>query len=126
VRKIACDCGIIPTVLGGAGEILDQGRMQRLFTPGQIRALTLRDRGCTFPACTAPASWCDAHHLLHWIDGGTTTLDNAALLCGHHHTIAHRDRLRGEVNGHQVVWDLRPNTYRPPPPLALAAGHQRQ
>ena len=52
VRKLACDAAIIPAVLGGDGEILDQGREQRLFTTAQIRALWLRDGHCTFPGCT--------------------------------------------------------------------------
>src|SRR6478609_85956 len=116
LRKLACDAAIIPVVLGGAGEILDQGREQRLFSKAQIRALWLRDQHCTFPGCRAPAAWCDAHHLIHWIDGGPTDLDNAALLCGRHHTIAHRDRLAGRLTDHGVDWDLRPGSYQPPDP----------
>jgi hypothetical protein len=77
-RRIACDAGIIPAVLGSRGEILDQGRLQRVFTLGQIRAPWRRDRHCTFPDCDTPAAWCDAHHLTHWIDGGPTDLSNAA------------------------------------------------
>lgn len=97
VRRIACDAGIIPVVIGGRGEVLDQGTMERCFTTGQVRALWRRDRHCTFPGCDVPAAWCDAHHLVHWIDGGATDLDNAALLCGRHHTVVHRDHLAGYV-----------------------------
>jgi hypothetical protein len=133
VRRIACDAGIIPAVLGSRGEILDQGRLQRVFTLGQIRALWRRDRHCTFPDCDIPAAWCDAHHLVHWIDGGPTDLSNAALLCPRHHTIVHRDQLAGHVcaaaqertaashpPGRRtlprtaaawVTWDLRPGSY---------------
>jgi hypothetical protein len=32
---------------------------------------------------------CHAHHLTHWIDGGTTALHNLILLCGHHHRLLH-------------------------------------
>ncbi len=116
IRRLACDAAIIPVVLGGAGEILDQGREQRLFSKAQIRALWLRDRHCTFPGCQAPAAWCDAHHLIHWIDGGPTDLDNAALLCGRHHTIVHRDRLAGRLTDHGIQWDQRPGSYHPPDP----------
>jgi hypothetical protein len=97
VRRIACDAGIIPAVLGRHSETLDQGRLQRVFTLGQIRALWRRDRHCTFPDCDTPAAWCDAHHLVHWIDGGPTDLSNAALLCPKHHTVVHRDQLAGHV-----------------------------
>ncbi len=91
----------------------DQGREQRLFTTAQIRALWLRDTHCTFDGCDAPATWCDAHHLTHWIDGGATDLHNAALLCPHHHTIAHRDQLAAIHTPHGITWDRRPNSYHP-------------
>ena len=84
IRRIACDAMIIPVVLGGDSEVLDVGRARRLFTPGLLRALWLRDRGCTIPGCSAPPQWADAHHLVHWIDGGVTSLLNGALLCGRH------------------------------------------
>jgi hypothetical protein len=123
VRRLACDAAIVPVVLGKQGEILDQGREQRLFSKGQVRALWLRDGHCTFPGCDAPAAWCDAHHLVHWIDGGPTDLANAALLCGPHHTIVHRDRLAGTLTDHGVQWDLRPGSYQPPdPPPAWLRG----
>ncbi len=35
VRRLACEAGIIPAVLGSAGQVLDLGRTRRLFTPGQ-------------------------------------------------------------------------------------------
>lgn len=73
------------------------GRSRRLFTRAQVRALHHRDQGCTFPHCTRPAGWSDAHHLIHWADGGRTDLDNAALLCPHHHHIVHTRRLAGHI-----------------------------
>jgi hypothetical protein len=110
-RRIGCDAGIVPVVLGTDGQVLDLGRRFRLFSSAQLRALWLRDGGCTFPDCTVPASWCDGHHLRHWADGGTTDLGNAALVCGRHHTIVHRNGYHGElVDGH-VQWDLTPGSY---------------
>jgi hypothetical protein len=120
VRRLACDAAVIPTVLGGRGEVLDQGRSTRLATPGQLAALWLRDAGCSFPGCTTPAHWCDAHHLIHWADGGTSDLSNLALLCGRHHSVVHRDQLighlthagavTGAVTG-AVIWNLIPGNY---------------
>jgi hypothetical protein len=90
IRRLACDADLIPAVLGGHGEVLDVGRTQRLVTPAIWTALVLRDRHCTFPGCTRPPLMCHAHHLTHWLAGGTTSLHNLALLCGHHHrTIYH-------------------------------------
>ncbi|MGI8528449.1 MAG: DUF222 domain-containing protein, partial [Geodermatophilaceae bacterium] len=90
-RILACDCHLIPAVLGAAGQVLDLGRAQRLFTGSLRRALNLRDRGCAFPGCDRPAAWCHGHHIIAWADGGNTSLANAVLLCGHHHAVVHRD-----------------------------------
>ena len=115
VRRLACDAQVIPMVLGSKGEALDQGTAERLFNRAQIRHLWLRDRHCTFPGCSKPASWADAHHLIHWADDGPTDIWNAALLCRAHHTVVHTNRLAGEVidgpRGPFVQWDLTPGSY---------------
>ena len=115
VRRIACDAALIPAVLGTGGEVLDWGRERRLFTPAQVKRLWLRDGGCTYPGCATPAQWCDAHHLTHWADGGPSDLANAALLCGHHHTVVHQRRLAGQVRTEPgevpVEWDLQRGSY---------------
>jgi hypothetical protein len=85
VRRLACEAGIVPMVLGAPSEVLDLGYTKRLFTPAQRRALAVRDKGCTFPGCTVPPMWCEAHHVVHWLHGGPTDLCNGALLCGRHH-----------------------------------------
>lgn len=85
LRVLACDCEVLPVVLGGTSECLDVGRAQRLVTPAIRTALVLRDRGCVFPGCNAPASVCHAHHLVPWWAGGATALSNLILACPHHH-----------------------------------------
>jgi hypothetical protein len=116
VRRWACDATLIPTVLGAAGEVVDTGRAHRLFPPAQVKRLWLRDRHCTYPGCDAPASWCDAHHLIHWADGGATELSNAALLCQRHHTTVHTHRHHGRLHHDpdgtpHVIWDRTPGAY---------------
>jgi hypothetical protein len=111
VRRLTCDGGVVPVVVGAEGQILHFGRTRRWFSSAQIRALWLRDRHCTFPGCRVPASWCDAHHVRHWVDGGSTDVDNGALLCERHHTVVHRDRLTASVAGADVVWDRAPGGY---------------
>lgn len=116
VRQLACDADVIPVVLGADGEVVDLGRATRLFTRGQRRALWHRDDGCTFPGCTAPAAWTQAHHLVHWADGGPSDLHNAALLCQRHHTLVHDRRLIAALHlpddrGRSVTWDLSPGSY---------------
>ncbi|WP_277453554.1 HNH endonuclease signature motif containing protein [Janibacter sp. DB-40] len=106
VRKLACDAGIVPVVLGGDSEILDLGRSARWFTPGQKRALWLRDGGCTYPGCTMPPQWCDAHHVAWWSRGGASDIGNAALLCERHHTRVHTRDLRASITPTGVTWHL--------------------
>ena len=85
LRRLCCDADLIPAVLGAAGEVLDVGRSCRLVTPAIRTALTLRDGGCCFPGCQAPAIVCDAHHDVPWWAGGVTSLWNTCLLCAQHH-----------------------------------------
>jgi hypothetical protein len=90
VRRIACDAHIIPAVLDSAGQPLDVGRTKRLVVGALRKALNLRDGGCAFPGCDRPARWAQGHHIVHWADGGPTSLHNSVLLCGHHHRLIHR------------------------------------
>ena len=88
-RRWACDCKVIPIVLGGDSEPLDVGRISRSVPLGIRRALVARDRGCAFPGCDRPPARCDAHHVRHWVDGGETSLGNCVLLCPTHHRHVH-------------------------------------
>ena len=80
---------LAPALGGIPREVLAAGRSTRLVTPGQRAALNARDRGCVLPGCDRPPEWCEAHHLIEWIDGGATDLDNLALVCRRHHTMLH-------------------------------------
>lgn len=71
--------------LNADGGVVSYGRTRRLASSGMRRALAARDRGCSFPGCSAPPSWCQAHHVVPWRRGGPTALGNLALLCGYHH-----------------------------------------
>lgn len=106
VRRLACEATIIPAVLGGPSKVLDLGYTERYFTPAQRRALTIRDKGCSYPGCTIPAQWCEAHHVTHWCHGGPTDTSNGALLCGRHHTVVHQLELTATVSSFGVSWHL--------------------
>ncbi len=88
-RMLACDAKIIPAVLGSESEPLDIGRAARTVTPGQRRALNLRDHGCAFPGCQRRPKHCEAHHIQPWSQLGDTDLDNLCLLCRYHHMVIH-------------------------------------
>jgi Domain of unknown function (DUF222)/HNH endonuclease len=93
---------LLPPILGGTpSQPLDLGRTTRVVTPSQRLALAVRDGGCVFPGCDRPLAWTEAHHLVHWLDGGPTDLANLALLCRAHHRAVHEGgwRLVREPDG---------------------------
>jgi hypothetical protein len=63
VRRLACNAGVIPVVMGGRTEPMDIGRKSRTFPAAIRRLLVVRDGGCTFPGCDRPPKHCDAHHI---------------------------------------------------------------
>ena len=81
---------LVHRLLTTDGVVLDRGRSIRLATPNLRDAILVRDEGCRFPQCDAPASWLHAHHLRHWERGGATDLANLAALCAGHHGVVHR------------------------------------
>ncbi|MCR6032089.1 DUF222 domain-containing protein [Nocardioides sp. zg-579] len=88
-RRLACEAGLIPAVLGSRSELLDLGRRTRLFSGAQRRGLNLTQPTCTAEGCDWPAHLCHAHHDQPWSSGGTTDLANARNLCPRHHTRIH-------------------------------------
>lgn len=112
-RRWACDCGVIPAVLGSSGEVLDLGQKKRVVSAPLRRALILRDQGCI--KCGKPARWCDAHHRTHWIDGGETSLANCCLLCGECHRLVHHAGWTITLNGNGVP-EMHPPPWIPTPP----------
>jgi hypothetical protein len=107
-RRIACDASIVRVVMAGPSGPLDVGRRTSVVSPAQRRAVVIRDGHCRFPGCDRPVAWCDAHHIVHWADGGPTSLGNLILLCPRHHTMLH------ERGGFQLeLEDGRPVFSRP-------------
>jgi hypothetical protein len=99
-RRLACDCDLTPIILGTDDEPLNAGRTERLVTKTIRKALIARDKGCAMGGCTRPARWTRAHHIVSWIDGGDTSVDNCVLLCDYHHRqIHHGDWVVRMVNG---------------------------
>ena len=88
-RHLACDGSITAVVVDEHGMPLNVGRTKRVVPPHLRKAVELRDEECVFAGCGAPKYFCDVHHLVHWIFGGETSLENSALLCERHHTKVH-------------------------------------
>ncbi|TMC52959.1 MAG: DUF222 domain-containing protein [Chloroflexi bacterium] len=89
IERMACDCSVSRVLLSEESVVIDIGRSRRVIAGPAKRALNARDGHCVWPGCERPASWCDGHHLVHWIRGGSTDLDNLVLLCHRHHWKVH-------------------------------------
>ena len=79
------------------GEPLDVGRASYPVTQAIWRALVARDGGCAFNGCGRPPEWTEAHHIVHWADGGETSVANCCLFCDHHHHLVHHDGWQVEL-----------------------------
>ncbi|WP_344301867.1 HNH endonuclease signature motif containing protein [Nocardioides bigeumensis] len=91
-RRLACNAGLIPAVLGTQSEVLDLGRTARLHTPAQRKARLLTTTECQIDGCTVPAAWCDSHHPEPWSQGGKTNLKDHYFACAWHHHKIHDPR----------------------------------
>jgi hypothetical protein len=88
-RTLACDAAIGRVLMRGKSEVLDLGRRTRLITPAQRRALQIRDRTCSEDGCDLPGTFCDGHHIVHWLQHGNTDLINLEFRCRRHHVLQH-------------------------------------
>ncbi|THV43318.1 HNH endonuclease signature motif containing protein [Glycomyces buryatensis] len=100
-RLLACEAGVIPVVFDyEKGEAVELGREERLPNTALRRKLeTEQPDGCAWHGCTRPVSWCESHHVDHWIDGGKTDADNLILLCRFHHGRIHTRQWKVEKTG---------------------------
>jgi hypothetical protein len=107
-RRIACDGSWLRITEDADGNPLDIGRKTRAVPPAIQRALRSRDGGCRFPGCTHHRS-VDAHHIRHWANGGTTSLDNLVLLCRRHHHLVHEGGFAVDHNACGAIRFTRPD-----------------
>lgn len=104
-RRWACDASVSRVITNGGSEPLDIGRRTSTVPGPMRRAVTVRDLHCRFPGCDRPPPWCDAHHVIHWADGGATALSNLVLLCRRHHRLVHEPgRFRLELEDGRPVF----------------------
>ncbi|GGO74302.1 HNH endonuclease signature motif containing protein [Nocardioides deserti] len=107
-RRMACEAGLIPAVLGSRSELLDLGRTARLFNGAQRLGLVITQRVCTAVGCDWPAHLCHAHHDDSWFTGGKTDMKNARLLCPKHHARIHDPRFETTIHpDNQVTFHMR-------------------
>jgi hypothetical protein len=105
VRRLCCDSSPVAATDDEHGNTKDVSRKHRVVHTSLRRKLMSRDKGCRFPGCTHE-KWLDAHHVVHWADGGETTAENLLMLCSKHHRLLHEGgfEIKPGVNG---AWHFR-------------------
>jgi hypothetical protein len=121
-QRLTCDAVTQSLTIDAAGVPLRLGRSARVVPPALRRVIDVRDRHCAFAGCVAPAMWCQAHHMIHWEDGGPTDERNLVLVCQFHHKAIHERgfELRWSPNGHHI------ETVRPNRSVIVIPDHQRE
>ena len=103
-QRLGCDAVIQALGVDGNGIPLRLGRSARVVPPALRRVIDVRDRHCAFAGCSAPAMWCQAHHMVHWERGGPTDERNLVLVCHFHHKSIHEHgfALRWSPDGRRI------------------------
>ncbi|MBD0324577.1 MAG: DUF222 domain-containing protein, partial [Aldersonia sp.] len=107
-QLLACDSDVTVVVVDANRVPLDVGRTERLVTKPIRNALIVRDEGCAMPGCGRPPGWCDAHHVIPWMNGGDTSLSNMVLLCRHHHRLVHKGGWQLQIGSDGHPWFIPP------------------
>ncbi|MGV1010742.1 MAG: DUF222 domain-containing protein, partial [Dermatophilaceae bacterium] len=76
------------------------GRTARRASRAQWAALIARDRGCI--RCGRSPRFCEAHHIIHWKNGGLTDLTNLVLMCSRCHHDLHHGHYTITVDQHGI------------------------
>jgi len=112
LRHLVGDSQLARVVLDADTVPTEVSTTVRTVPAGLWRALLVRDGGCRWPGCDAPASWCDvAHATRAFTDGFQLSLDNALLLCRRHHRRFDHGPRQVTINGTDIHF---PHLDRPP------------
>ena len=118
VRRMACNAGNIPAVLGGDGVSLDLGRSARVASHHQRLALRAMYSGCADASCDAPFEHCQIHHLEPWhpgpgaaagTAGGPTDLANLVPVCNKLHHLLHEGGWTAELDTDRTLRLYKPD-----------------
>lgn len=109
IAQQICETGTVECAVDRSGNPLDLGREERLYSSKQRVALAIRDGGCRWRGCDRPSSYCEAHHLDEFAQGGRTDIDRGILLCRWHHMELHH-------GGWRITRDGRGDFVLHPPP----------
>ena len=88
-RKLACEAGIIPMVLGGKSEVLDLGRRKRLYTSTSGSRSGTATSTAPPSAATGPPRCATSTTTCPGAGAARPTVADGRLLCPRHHSYAH-------------------------------------
>ena len=112
---------------GAGAKAVSRRRATQETPPAVRREVFLRDHGrCIVPGCRN-ATYVDLHHLELRSEGGADDPDNLVVVCGAHHGLLHRGRLRieGKVSTGVRVRHAEGSDYGRTPSPALAEASAR-
>ena len=87
IDRLCCNADISVVLFGKELTPLYEAVTARAPTAAQRRALIARDGACV--GCGAPPGDCEAHHIIPWLCGGPTKIDNLVLVCWSCHDKIH-------------------------------------
>ena len=87
IERLCCNADISVVLFGKELTPLYEAVAARAPTAAQRRALIARDGACI--GCGAPPVDCEAHHIIPWLCGGPTKIDNLVLVCWSCHDKIH-------------------------------------
>jgi len=122
VRRNLCDSVTQTVRFGSDGLPLDVGRRHRTATGAQWVVLKSMYRSCAWHGCDRPITWCQAHHIQEWEQGGSTDLDNLIPLCSRHHHAVHEGGWSLTLRPDRTLDIHRPTA---PPPTPGQGRHSR-
>jgi hypothetical protein len=129
VERLLCNARVHTVIEDDRANPVRIGRTFREPPTWMLRQLRYRDRECTFPGCGA-RRFTQAHHVTWWSRGGSTDLQNLALVCSFHHKLVHEHgwSIGRDQNG-EIRW-MRPDgtAHRagPGPPLKSIEGRSTE
>jgi len=105
LRHLVGDCQLLRVVLDADGVPIEVSTTVRTVPAGLWRALLVRDGGCVWPGCDAPANWCDVAHAIDaYADDGRLSPGNAMLLCRRHHRRFDTSNMTVRIDGDTVAF----------------------
>jgi hypothetical protein len=102
LSRLLCD-GRVETIVSDGARVVAVAAARRTPPAWMVREVRRRDDTCGFPGCDA-RRYTQVHHLRFWSQGGATTVEDQALICGFHHRLLHEHGWRADRVDGSLRW----------------------